>query len=402
MFDKLPALKAELSLHESQLKTETLEVIENWLRDKLSQTEWISVVQNIKTLAEGNDRTKLGQFEPLRQLGIDRQALQEAGVPTPLIGRVYRALWVYSLGIHEMIAEVSYNAHADKRHSIMGAIWQTYALLLEDYDDEDYVMALSAVQQQSLNAMASTAGVCGDAILRERNATDDANKQIAELTSKVMFTERLVATLKDDCRTTKAQLVAKTQELEEVKQKNDAEKADKTTSVRQLRSFMSDLERNLEEAKKKEEEMRRCGFPCSNFNLFHRGIATIHHSNFRVLALKRAHPRDLESSAGRRQDAELKVAQTDAEMQEVKAMLQDIHGMHSEKQSELQREREQNELWASRFRDAVALVTTMRDREKEQEELSNVQTLECVKLRREVSILTERLAEYEARDSGRR
>lgn len=54
--------------------------------------------------------------------------------------RLYRALWVYSLGIHELVTEIAH--HAKNNHIIIGNIFKVYAILLEDYQGEDYVMAL--------------------------------------------------------------------------------------------------------------------------------------------------------------------------------------------------------------------------------------------------------------------
>lgn len=48
---------------------------------------------------------------------------------------------VYSLGIHEVMQEAAH--HCRHSSSIIGAIWKTYAILLEDFNSEEYVMALT-------------------------------------------------------------------------------------------------------------------------------------------------------------------------------------------------------------------------------------------------------------------
>ena len=100
-------------------------------------------------MAEGSEHTNLkAQQHVLQLMGMDSHTLQSAGIPPQLVSRIYKALWVYSLGIHELITEVAH--HARNNHVIIGTIFKIYAILLEDYQGEDYyVMALLQVEAES-------------------------------------------------------------------------------------------------------------------------------------------------------------------------------------------------------------------------------------------------------------
>ena len=65
-----------------------------------------------------------------RRLHPDR--LREAGLAEGDVYRLYRALRVYSLGFHEMTAEVlSKITHTDARRALLWDVWRFYAWLWE-------------------------------------------------------------------------------------------------------------------------------------------------------------------------------------------------------------------------------------------------------------------------------
>ena len=66
----------------------------------------------------------------INKVGLSRQKLREAGLSLETIERVYRALFVYSHGFHEMLSEVSNNCR-ERRRKIVTKLWEIFNALLE-------------------------------------------------------------------------------------------------------------------------------------------------------------------------------------------------------------------------------------------------------------------------------
>ncbi len=73
--------------------------------------------------------------------------LQEAGIPTEDIDRIYRALFVYSVGFHELIKKCL--EHTQKKYTIITQIWKVFAILLEYCCRTDYRMLISEISKES-------------------------------------------------------------------------------------------------------------------------------------------------------------------------------------------------------------------------------------------------------------
>lgn len=220
-----------------QLHIDTANIIQAWLREELSNSKWVSAINAIKSLAEApllsqveNNKTAfaagtgtgstlsktgsgaaagegtmaMGQNNTLKLLGIDRQTLEEAGVPPKLIFRLYRGLWVYSVGFHELLEEVSHYSRGSKE--CLGNIWKAYALLLEHNDPQRYVMAVSAVEHVSQRALLKFVARIrqhilerqqqekrtGELLQQVREQLDDAGLEIKRLQiDKVALTEKV-------------------------------------------------------------------------------------------------------------------------------------------------------------------------------------------------------------------
>jgi hypothetical protein len=72
-------------------------VMETWINDTLAEAEHLDIAGCV---------LKPEHKQPISRYGIDRLAFQDAGVPIELIDRAYRALYVYSVGFHELIAKL--------------------------------------------------------------------------------------------------------------------------------------------------------------------------------------------------------------------------------------------------------------------------------------------------------
>jgi len=164
---------------------------------------------NLTKLAAEFKQTMTTQLHPLpsgamalKMLGIDKQSLLRIGLSHEQVDRVYRGLWVYSVGVHDLLKRISYevtgggkrgapagsrsqsNLTADTAsptastnhtlvHSqsagslgqslpgnpqsssdvLMEALWKVHAVLFELLNPDTYPMALVAVERASLNAL---------------------------------------------------------------------------------------------------------------------------------------------------------------------------------------------------------------------------------------------------------
>ncbi|CAG9311629.1 unnamed protein product [Blepharisma stoltei] len=80
---------------------------------------------------------------PLIRYGIDRTSLLNAGLPPQEVDRLYRSLFVYSIGFYQMILKVL--EHTDKKYTIVAGIWKVFAILLEYCCQLDYQMIITTL-----------------------------------------------------------------------------------------------------------------------------------------------------------------------------------------------------------------------------------------------------------------
>lgn len=64
-----------------------------------------------------------------------------------MIDRVYRALFVYSVGFYELIEKCL--EHTQKKYTIIVAIWKVFAILLEYCCRTDYRTMISSIVQEN-------------------------------------------------------------------------------------------------------------------------------------------------------------------------------------------------------------------------------------------------------------
>ena len=86
----------------------------------------------------------------LKKIGLDRKSLQVAGLSNHTIERVYRALFVYSFGFHEMLDEVSSNCVKHEKGGsgrLVAKIWEVFNALLEKCEGNGYKAMIASLQQ---------------------------------------------------------------------------------------------------------------------------------------------------------------------------------------------------------------------------------------------------------------
>jgi len=77
--------------------------------------------------------------------------LTNARIPSEMVDRVYRALFVYSVGFYELIKKCL--AHTEKKYTIITAIWKVFSILLEYCCRTDYRMLISEISKENERKM---------------------------------------------------------------------------------------------------------------------------------------------------------------------------------------------------------------------------------------------------------
>lgn len=95
-------------------------VIECWINETLSDAEHLDIPGVLLKPEHKN---------PISRYGIDKLTLTNAGIPTAMVDRVFRALFVYSIGFFELMNKCL--AHTKNKYKTITSIWKVYAILLE-------------------------------------------------------------------------------------------------------------------------------------------------------------------------------------------------------------------------------------------------------------------------------
>ena len=94
--------------------------METWLNQTLAEAENLEIPGVLIQPA---------YKKPLARYGIDRNQLVGADVPLQDCYRIYRSLFVYSVGFYEMLNKCI--AHTQYKYSLLGQIWKVFSILLE-------------------------------------------------------------------------------------------------------------------------------------------------------------------------------------------------------------------------------------------------------------------------------
>ncbi len=133
----------------------------------------------------------------LNRIGLDRKCLRKAGLSNKTIDRVYRALFVYSFGFHEMLDEVSNNCANNVNGGsgkLVAKIWEVFNALLEKCENDGYKTMIASLQQDYIHQRETIvksyerrlidAGVIRDKILSDlqirTDERDNAHKILAQ------------------------------------------------------------------------------------------------------------------------------------------------------------------------------------------------------------------------------
>lgn len=84
------------------------------------------------------DIIKMEKKKPLNRFNVDRMTLSKAGVSKAQIDRIYRSLFVYSVGFYEMLKSAM--AGCKNRPVLIANFWKVFSILLEYCCKHDYKM----------------------------------------------------------------------------------------------------------------------------------------------------------------------------------------------------------------------------------------------------------------------
>jgi len=98
----------------------TPEVIVQWIKDTLEDAAYFQVPG---TVANADKRNIMRQYK------IDRESLNISGIPEEAISRLYRCLFVYSIGFNEVLKTML--NHSKDKVELTSSIWKVFSVLLE-------------------------------------------------------------------------------------------------------------------------------------------------------------------------------------------------------------------------------------------------------------------------------
>lgn len=109
-------------------------VVESWINETLTDAAHLEIPGIV---------LKPAMKQPLQRYGIDRVLLSMAGVEVTNIDRIFRGLFVYSIGFYEMLHKCL--NHAKNKYSLLSAIWKVYSVLLEYCCSSNYQMLIAKI-----------------------------------------------------------------------------------------------------------------------------------------------------------------------------------------------------------------------------------------------------------------
>jgi hypothetical protein len=113
---------------------------------------------SVSAPADDKLSTAIDTGDILSFMGISPAQLLAAGLSKELVRRVFVALWVYGVGFHEILNEISKQCGQSKRtNGVLANVWKVFVVLLEGYHTRDYVMAITQVEKKSEELLESVA-----------------------------------------------------------------------------------------------------------------------------------------------------------------------------------------------------------------------------------------------------
>ncbi|CAI2370269.1 unnamed protein product [Moneuplotes crassus] len=153
-------------------------IIEHWMNETLGDAEHLNIPG---VLMKPENKV------PVARYNIDRMTLMKGGIPNESVNRIYRSLFVYSVGFYDLIVRCM--EHSSHNHSLVSSIWKVFAILIEYCCKTDYTMLISRLA------------------VEHKNELDKANANFAEKCDKFAELEEVlrqnITDLENDTKTYK-------------------------------------------------------------------------------------------------------------------------------------------------------------------------------------------------------
>lgn len=117
-------------------------VIETWINETLADAEHLDIPGVV---------LKPSQKQPLARYNIDRLFMNSQNVDVAMVDRIYRGLFVYSIGFYEMLHKAL--AHAKNKYTMLAQVWKVYSILLEYCCRSNYDMLIKEISTEHQKAM---------------------------------------------------------------------------------------------------------------------------------------------------------------------------------------------------------------------------------------------------------
>lgn len=117
-------------------------VLETWINETLLDAEHLDIPGVI---------LKPTHLMPIQRYQIHSQELQKEGIPADEVNRIYRGLFVYSVGFYELLNKCL--EHTNKKYTVITAIWKVFSILLEYCCRTDYRMLIQEISLEHQKEM---------------------------------------------------------------------------------------------------------------------------------------------------------------------------------------------------------------------------------------------------------
>ena len=134
----------------------------------------------------------------LQTVLLDRDSLSRLGVPPALVDRLYRGLYVYTVGFHELIGDI--HKHSLHAGGIATVVWQMFSHLLEQVEASDHksmINEMADVHKQHCGKIKDEFDLENEKMMAKQRELEKVVKMAEEETARVREEALLEGNSKD-------------------------------------------------------------------------------------------------------------------------------------------------------------------------------------------------------------
>jgi len=140
-----PPLEMSHNYEKQKIDSGMIKIVETWINETLSDAEHMDIPGVLLKPENKN---------PINRYGIDKLSLTNAGIPTEMVDRIFRGLFVYSTGFYEVMNKAL--AHTKGKYQVITCLWKVYGVLLEYCCASDYKMLINEMSKQHMDELCET------------------------------------------------------------------------------------------------------------------------------------------------------------------------------------------------------------------------------------------------------